>query len=423
MDPDRFLTRSSRDPRVGRILAAALEAVEPGKIVREHLEHNPIPGPSKIHLLGIGKAALPMTSAAAKSLDHFIDGLAITKQAFFQADERIQVVEAGHPIPDRRSLEAGRAALRFVSRLQHNEQLICLLSGGGSALVTLPKPGIRLEDLQQLTNDLLRCGATIREINILRRELDQIKGGGLASATQAPILNLVLSDVIGDDLASIASGPTVPNPTTQVDAMEVLKKYHLTPADSIQRSLSKQTTNNQKAAGGPVKSYILGNNLSAVQAAARQAKAEGFHPQILELALNGEASQTGRRLAKQLREAAANVQRPFCRILGGETTVTLRGNGKGGRNQELALAAVDELSGLRGVTLISLASDGNDGPTEAAGAVVTGETGRRAKNLGMAAEDFLARNDAYSFFDPLGDLLKPGYTGTNVNDLVFLFGF
>lgn len=423
MDSRRFLTHSLRDLRVVRILAAALDAVEPGRIVRDYLQNANLLKHNRVFLLGIGKAAEPMTFSAADVLTHFTDALIITKHASDTDRKRITVMKAGHPVPDEHSLAAGRAALGFVSRLREDDLLICLISGGGSALVTAPFEEIFLADLQTMTSSLLSCGATIDEINILRRQLDRIKGGGLIHATKARVISLILSDVIGDNLETIASGPTAPNPTTGKEALAILAKYGIEP--NIPSSILTILTQDQKqdnAVFDRVQNVIVGNNLTAAQAARTRAEAEGFHAELLSTNIQGEAREVGAQLARTLKESLKTKQRPFCLISGGETTVTIRGDGKGGRNQELALAAVDELDGLHDAMLISLATDGDDGPTDAAGAVVTGETRQRAERLGTSAADYLSRNDAYSFFDSLGDLLKPGYSGTNVNDLIFLFG-
>jgi len=291
-------------------------------------------------------------------------------------------------------------------------------------LVTAPYEGITLEDMQQLTSLLLSCGAAINEINTLRRQLDRIKGGRLASATKAKVISLILSDVIGNPLEAIASGPTYPNPTTGEDALEVLRKYNLVDqvADSILQILDSGSLLpffQQQAVG--VQNLIIGDNRLAAQAALEQAQREEFDAEILTNELQGEAREVGVMLAKRLRDETSRRTRPFCLIAGGETTVTIKGEGKGGRNQELALAAAKELAGLDNVLLISLATDGEDGPTDAAGAVATGETIRMAERIGIDAADHLSRNDAYVFFDAIGDLIQTGPSGTNVNDLMFLF--
>ena len=388
MEAHRFLTHSLQDARVTRILATALDAVEPGKLVRNYLLKNPLPKRRDIYLLGIGKASEAMTFAAALTLPTFADALVITKHASSQTLERVTVIEGGHPVPDERSLAAGQSALEFVSHLNEDDLLICFISGGGSALVTQPIENLTLQDIQAITSNLLSSGASINEINSLRRQIDRIKGGGLARATKAQVISLILSDVIGNPLETIASGLTV-DPTL----------------------------------GRRVENFIIGDINVAVQAALNQAIHEGYDSEIFSLNIQGEAKETGKQLAEKLKEERKKKKHPFCIIAGGETTVTIRSNGKGGRNQELELGAVDRLDGVQDVMLISLATDGDDGPTDAAGAVVNGETCQRAKRLGMSTADYLSRNDAYVYFQSLDDLIKTGYTGTNVNDLIFLLGF
>ena len=418
VDPKRFATHSLRDPRILRILSAALEAVDPYKAVQNHLPE--LEG--RVFGLGIGKAAIPMMDALVEQAP-IAGGLAVTKFGAGLSRDSYIVMESGHPIPDARSLESGQRVLKFVSVLNGEDTLVCLISGGGSALVTAPH--VPLEDLQILTSLLLSGGARIDEINTLRRQLDQLKGGGLARATRAKIISLILSDVIGNPLDVIASGPTIPDPTTKKDALDILKKYNLVQRapDSILLYLEEDRLSSQnQAAGFPnVQNMIIGDNTRAAQAALIEAEREGFLAEILTNELQGEAREVGRELAQGLRAEAAKRARPFCSIAGGETTVKIRGDGKGGRNQELALAAVTELAGSHNVMLIALATDGDDGPTDAAGAVVTGESAQRAESLGLRADDHLSRNDAYPFFDALADLLKTGPTGTNVNDLIFLF--
>jgi hydroxypyruvate reductase len=417
MDAHRFATHSLNDPRILRILSAALDAVDPYTVVKRHLPK--ITG--NVHGLGIGKASIPMLTALAEAYP-LSGALAISKHASGLSRGLFPVIEGGHPIPDSRSLYAGERALEFVSSLNEEDTLVCLISGGGSALMTAPHEGISLEDMQTLTSLLLSCGARIDEINILRRQLDRVKGGGLARATKAKVISLILSDVIGNPLEAIASGPTVPDPTTKEDAIAVLKRYAIEKQApktilSFLESGSSLPPAQKQVSGFHI---IVGDNKLAASAALEQTEREGFRAEILTNELQGEAREVGVMLAKRLRDEIEKRPRPFCLIAGGETTVTIRGDGKGGRNQEVALAAVDEMNGLENARLISLATDGEDGPTDAAGAVVTGESARRANRLGLSEADFLSRNDAYSFFDALGDLICTGPTGTNVNDLVFL---
>ncbi|HUI90201.1 MAG TPA: DUF4147 domain-containing protein [Anaerolineales bacterium] len=388
MDAGRFRTHSLRDASIARILAAGINAVEPGKLVLDYLQKADLPKCRRVFLLGIGKASVAMTQASAEFFSDFSKALIITKHAPSQARQRMTVLEGGHPLPDKRSIAAGQSSVDFVSNLEENDLLVCLISGGGSALVTAPNAGITLEDIQAQTTKLLANGSTIQQINALRQKMDHIKGGGLVRATKAKVISLILSDVIGNSLETIASGLTV-----------------------------------DPALGQRVQNVIVGDIRVAAQAAQRQAAVEGFASEILGLQIQSEVREAGSRLAKRLKKERQNGKSPFCLIAGGETTVTVKGNGTGGRNQELALAAVDELGDIEDILFVSLATDGDDGPTDAAGAVVNGETRRRAQKLGMSASDYLARNDAYNFFDPLSDLIQCGYTGTNVNDLIFLIGF
>ncbi|HET6822941.1 MAG TPA: glycerate kinase [Anaerolineales bacterium] len=420
MDAHRFATKSLQDPRYLRILSSALKAVDPFYAVQTHLPA--LEG--RVFGVAIGKAAVLMMDALVEKIP-LAGGLAVTKFAPEQSRKLYTVIEGAHPVPDPRSLEAGKRVLKFVSALEEDDTLVCLISGGGSALVTAPY--VHLEHLQTLTSLLLSSGAPIDEINVLRRQLDRIKGGGLAHATKAKIVSLILSDVIGNPLEAIASGPTVPDPTTREDAMKILKRYELEKEvpDSILQFLESKSLDldfrQQSVELDHIQNIIVGDNKLAAVAAFEHAEREGFYAEILTNELRGEAREVGRELAYRLRVESSARDRPFCLIAGGETTVTLTGNGKGGRNQELALSAVNELRGLEHVMLIALGTDGDDGPTDAAGAVVTGESASRAESLGLDAEDSLSRNDAYPFFEALGDLLKPGPTGTNVNDLVFLF--
>ena len=426
MDETRFATHSLQDPRLLRILTAALEAVDPYRAVQRNLPE--VKG--RVFGLGIGKAAIPMMDALVERIP-LSGGLAVTKYASGLSRSSYTVMEGGHPVPDTRSIQAGQRVLEFVASLGENDTLVCLISGGGSALVTAPY--VPLEVMQELTSMLLASGARIDEINTLRRELDRIKGGGLVQATKATVISLILSDVIGNPLEAIASGPTVQNPTTREDALQVLDAYfggrtRQTPRDRDSlnsvtqwlRGLREVDPRKNRGDFKAVRNIIIGDNRRASIAAKEQAEKEGIHSEVLMNDLQGEARAQGVILAQRLREEVAKRRRPFCLIAGGETTVTLRGNGKGGRNQELALAAVPRLDGLQNAMLISLATDGDDGPTDAAGAVVTGETAQRAVALGLDATGHLSRNDAYPFFNALDDLIRTGPTGTNVNDLVFL---
>jgi len=447
LTPESFLTRSLRiHPRgaaVTRILHAAIQAVEPGMVIRSHLKRNgdhvTVAGQrynlqdyENVYVLGLGKASLAMAGVAAEILgDRLHGGLVITKHIIPPLPPKLEVVEGGHPVPDERSLLAGDKTLQLLEQISARDLLVCLTSGGGSALVTAPVDCISLADVQSLTSSLLACSANIDEINTLRRHLDHVKGGGVARmAAPAQVISLILSDVVGDRLESIASGPTAPDPSRREDAIRILERYRLagrTPPSILQAlSDNPETPKPGDRIFEKVQNMIVGNNMQAAQAALQQARQEGFHTFLLRTDLQGEARQAAGELCKILEQAHRNnipIPRPACIIAGGETTVTLCGPGLGGRNQELALAAVPPLSEIPDAMLISLASDGEDGPTDAAGAVVTGESLSRACQLEKDPWEYLERNDSYHFFELLGDLLKPGPTGTNVNDLIIMFLF
>jgi hydroxypyruvate reductase len=429
--------------RVTRILSTAINSIDPGLAVIRYVQREgdllTVAGRvydlsffHRVVLLGMGKASVSMSEALANILaDRLSAGLIVSKQAPLDSHSPVDIMVGGHPIPDERSLEAGKKAIELVSSLSPNDLLFCLISGGASALVAAPVSGISLADIQSLTSALLACGARIDEINTLRRRLDLLKGGGMVKLSSgATIVSLILSDVVGNSLEAIASGPTAPDPASRVDSLSVLAKYGL--ENSIPTSIlfslktSPETLKPGDTLFANVQNVIVGGNLQAAQAALTQAQLEGFHPYLLTVELQGEASQVAFELATVVRQASLTgdpVPAPSCIVAGGETTVTLKGNGKGGRNTELALAAVTELADFPGVMLITLATDGEDGPTDAAGAVVTGDTFRRAAALGLQPGVFLERNDSFTFFSALGDLIKTGPTGTNGNDLVFMFTY
>ena len=431
MQPENFSTHTLRNHPHGaavmRILSAAMQTVAPERLSYPRLQEILNQQDGKILVLGLGKAARAMTLPLARPLaDRPHLGLLIPKQAQGNAPAGFELIPGGHPVPDGNSLRAGLRALELASGLGQDDLLLCLISGGGSALMTAPHPGLSLDDLQVITSALLACGARIDEINTLRRHLDRVKGGGLARAAYpAKIVSYILSDVVGSPLEAIASGPTAPDPSSKEDALRVLAKYDLTgkvPA-AIVRTLENAPETPKPGDGlfERVENVIVGSNALAAQAALRQAKIEGFSPTFLDDTWQGEARDVAKELCNLVKSSQA--KRPFCMVAGGETTISIRGNGLGGRNQEMALAAVTELAGLEHVLLATLATDGEDGPTEAAGAVVSGETFQRAQSLGLDPRDFLERNDSYHFFKALGDGLCPGPSGTNVNDLTFLFAF
>jgi hydroxypyruvate reductase len=431
------------------VLAAALAAADPAAAVRRYLRRDgttlhvgdqayDLDGVRRVLLVSIGKAGLALAQAAAEALgDALSSGAVVVKDplpAGMPGDPRLRVLVAGHPVPDATSVAAAQAIADLLADTTADDLVLALISGGGSALVTLPAPGVTLADLQELTRALLACGATIGEINTLRKHLDRVKGGGLARlAAPARLATLILSDVVGSPLEVIASGPTVPDPSSFTDAWAVLERYDLTaqtPAairahlEAGRRGAVAETPKPGDRLFGQVQNVLIGSNVQAAQAAQAAAQRAGMHTLLLTTFLEGEARTAGQLLAAVAREIVTSgnpVPAPACVIAGGETTVTLRGSGRGGRNQELALAAAIGLEGLPDAVVVALATDGSDGPTDAAGAVASGETLARATVLGLNAAAHLANNDAYPFFAALDDLLLPGPTGTNVNDLVFIF--
>lgn len=456
MDPNRFLTRTLRatpqNQEVCRILAAAIDAVEPAAAVARHLrldgsiltadaKQYDLARIGRIFLVGAGKAAAPMAKAALEVLGSRVTaGIVIVREGYGPQPgeqlEGIKVVEAAHPIPDERGIAATREILALLSETRADDLVLCLLSGGASALLLAPAAGITLADTQAATGLLLCSGATIREVNALRKHIDTVKGGMLArAAAPAQVLSLILSDVVGDTLEVIASGPTAPDDSTFSAAMEVVHNYWLeeklppSVLACLRQGLAGEIPETPKT-GDPlfqrVENVLVGSNLLAAQAGVAAARQAGFNTQLLTSDFTGEARHAGRILAGIANDLARGVYTlspPACVIAGGETTVIVRGNGKGGRNQELALSAISRMSGLSQVLLVALATDGSDGPTDAAGAVVSGETLARARALQMSPAEYLARNDAYSLFAELDDLIKTGPTQTNVNDLVFVFAF
>lgn len=442
LTPNSFMTRTlachPRGESVARILYSAIQAVEPGETVRRFVHRDgkslridgheySLKKDGQIILFGLGKAARAMALPLVDILADFSPrGLLIPKKDFLESIPGFDIIPGGHPIPDENSLRAGQRTIEFLQDLSTNDLLICLISGGGSALMSAPQQGISLPILRDLTSALLACGAQINEVNTVRRHLDRLKGGGLARfASPAQVVSLILSDVVDSPLEAIASGPTAPDPSTRMDALAVLEKYGLrnnAPA-AIRKALEtgSETIKPGDRLFERVQNVIVGSNLLAAESALGQARSEGFKSRLLGNDWQGEAGKVAHELCDLLKNSPE--ERPFCMIAGGETTVTLHGRGRGGRNQELALAAVNELAGQSGVMLVSLATDGEDGPTDAGGAVVTGETLQRGRANGLYPETFLGDNDAYSYFSALEDLLRPGPTGTNVNDLTLLFGF
>ncbi len=409
-----------------RIFQAALKAADPYRAVLNHLELDRTRF-QKIFVIGAGKASAQMARAVERVLGARISGGEINvKDGHGAPLRRVRINECSHPIPDQRGVAGARRIADIASQAGPNDLVICLISGGASALLPLPAPGITLAEKQKTTLLLLHCGATIHEINCVRKHMSRIKGGQLARvAYPATLLTLVLSDVIGDDLDVIGSGPTVPDSSTFADACAIFEKYGIwskLPLAVRKRfnSAAEETPKPGDEIFQKTRNMIVGSNALAVNAAADEARRLGYHTLVLSTYLEGEAREVARvhaAIAKEIYSHDRPVPRPACVISGGETTVTIRGQGLGGRNQEFALAAAIEIAGIRDVAILSAGTDGTDGPTDAAGAMVDGTTLTRAQALGLSAAAFLQNNDSYHFFEATGDLIKTGPTGTNVADV------
>jgi hydroxypyruvate reductase len=385
----------------------------------------------KVAVVGAGKAAAPMGLAVEELFgDRIADGLVVVKYGHGLPLRGLAIVEAGHPVPDEAGMEAARRVMEMFRRAGAADLIVLLLSGGASALLPAPAAGITLADKQCTTQALLASGATIGEVNAVRKHISKLKGGRLAAlGAPATLLTLSLSDVVSDSLADIASGPTVADPTTYADCLEIIQRYSLREKipkpviDLLAHGASGGIEETPKPGSGvfrKVSNVIVGNNRSALAAALRRAEALGYHTRIISNAVEGESRAVAADHAAQidrLRQGLVPAQRPACVLAGGETTVTVCGSGAGGRNQEYALAAAMEMDGWDGVVALSAGTDGTDGPTDAAGAIVDGTTIDRGKNNRMAASDFLRRNDSYHFLQATGDLLRTGPTLTNVMDL------
>lgn len=426
------------------IQRAALLAADPAEAIRRHVRRVAdqlwvgdvryhLPEIRRVFVVAIGKASVAMSEAAIDLFSGKVAGSLIVTKAFNYRPSSFDILIGGHPAPNENSILAGQRIASLLADSRQDDLIVCLISGGGSALASLPAGGVSLADLQSFTNTLLRSGATVNELNAIRKHLDMIKGGGIARmAGRARVLALILSDVVGDPLDVIASGPTTPDTTTFADAWNILETRSLKDLapDAILAHLQAGVRGHMADTPKPgdalfqrVQNVIVGSNRQAAQAAVMRAQELGFNALLLSTFVEGEARQVARvaaALVKEMVHYDQPIKKPACLVWGGETTVTVSGTGKGGRNQELILAAAIELDGCEGVLAESLGTDGADGPTDAAGAVATGETVSRARTLGYDAAAMLADNDAYHFFALLGDLIFTGPTGTNVNDLLFL---
>ena len=439
-------------PNVGKmrehalqIFQAGLQAVDPLEAIKRHTRLRKdllfigdrqfsLNDYDRILVVGAGKAVAPMARAVEDLLgDRISDGVIVVKDEHGLPLKKIKVCEAGHPVPDKRGVKGTEEILSLVEKGGERDLIICLISGGGSALLIAPVQEVSLADKQNATKLLLACGATIHEFNTVRKHLSRVKGGRLAQmAYPASVASLILSDVVGDDLDVIASGPTVPDSSTFQDAEQILKSYGIweqlasSVCNHIEKGSSGQIADTPKSDDTVFQQcsqVMVGTNLQALEAAAKAAERLGYRPLILSSKVEGEAREVAKfytAIAKELLGSENPLKPPVCVLCGGETTVTLQGDGRGGRNQEFALAAALAIEGLDNIVVLSGGTDGTDGPTDAAGAIADGTTLARARENGLDPKDFLQRNDSYSFFQKLDDLIMTGPTRTNVMDIYLL---
>lgn len=422
VDPGAAISRIMQ--RAGQILEIAETQWNLGEIDR-------------VILLAVGKAAVPMAEAAARAVDNTqLCGCVVTK--YHHAQEHslppsLEVIEAGHPLPDNAGIHASQKVIALLQETTERDLVLLLLSGGGSALLPAPVPGLTLEDIQATTDVLLRAGATIVEMNAVRKHMSLLKGGQLARlASPAPLVALILSDVVGDPLDVIASGPTAPDPTSYGTALSILNRYAaldrvpVAVVDHLKAGAAAclpETPKPLDPVFSRVFNFIVGSNALAAIAAIDAAQTLGYNTLLLSTFIEGEAREVGKiagAIVKGLRYGPPAVPLPACVVWGGETTVTVRGRGKGGRNQELAVAAALSIDGVPDVLLLALATDGTDGPTDAAGAVVDGSSAALARSRGWDLHAVLADNNSYPLLADIGALLRLGPTGTNVNDLLII---
>ncbi len=438
------LPASHAQPLLRKMIAAGLQAADPYHAILRVVSRK---GPSlrvgrrtydlarydRVIAVGAGKASARMAQALERVLGSRLEGgLIVVKTGHRLRTKRITIVEAGHPIPDDAGLQAAEQLRVLIRDLTPRDLLFVLLSGGASSLLPAPVPGVTLANKQRTTRLLLRSGATIQEMNAVRKHLSLLKGGGLAASTKAMIVTLILSDVIGDDLGSIGSGPTAPDPTTFAGAIGILRRYRVW--RGVPAAVRRHLLQGQKGAVPEtlkpgsrllhrVQHEIIGNNGRMLDAVAQAAGKAGLHTTLFSTALTGEAHEAARQFACLARPIATGrgvLRRPACVVAGGEPTVRITGRGKGGRAQEFAAAAAFDIAGFHNVWLAALGTDGTDGPTDVAGAVVNGETVARAKRIGVNLGSALKRHDTYSALKALECHIRTGPTGTNVNDLYLL---
>ena len=404
---------------------AALAAADPLKIVPQHL---PKPPGGRTLVVGAGKAAAAMALAVEQNwpAEAPLDGLVITRYQHGLLTNRITVVEAGHPIPDESGEKAALEIFRRTKALTPNDLLLVLVSGGGSSLLSLPAEGISMSELKATTQELLRCGAPIQDMNTVRKHLSAIQGGKLAAACRAPVLALVISDVTGDDPTHIASGPCAPDPTTYEDALDILKRFEVKTPRSVIEHLTRGATGENPETPKPgskifkrVENRVIATAQQSLQAAAQFFIGHDIHPAILGDSVTGEAREVAKvygALAREVKQHGLPWQPPVALISGGECSVTVRGNGRGGRCAEFLLSLAVDLNGSDGIHALACDTDGIDGSEDNAGAILTPDSLIRAEKKKLRADRLLENNDGYGFFSALGDLVVTGPTRTNVND-------
>ena len=404
---------------------AALAAADPLKIVPQHL---PEPPKGRTLAVGAGKAAASMALAVEQNwpAEAPLDGLVITRYRHGLLTNRIAVIEAGHPVPDESGAQAAREILRRVKSLTPNDLLLVLVSGGGSSLLSLPIEGVSMDDLKATTRELLRCGAPIQDMNTVRKHLSAIQGGRLAAACRAPVLALIVSDVTGDDPTYIASGPCAPDPTTYHDALEILKRFEVRApaavAEHLARGAKGEVPETPKPGGRifrRAENRVIATAQSSLRAAAGFFIGHDIHPAVLGDSVTGEAREVAKvygALAREVKQHGLPWEAPVALISGGECTVTVRGNGRGGRCTEFLLSLALDLRGAEGIYALACDTDGIDGSEDNAGAILTPDALKRAEKKKLDAGRLLDDNDGYGFFSAIGDLVVTGPTRTNVND-------
>ncbi|UGQ46577.1 glycerate kinase type-2 family protein [Massilia endophytica] len=402
------------------LFQAAVRAVDPLHILAPHL---PPPPKGRTIVIGAGKASARMAQAVERHWKGALTGLVVTRYGHGAPTQHIEIVEAGHPVPDEAGHRAARRMLDMVRGLGPDDLVLCLMSGGGSALLSLPAEGIGIDEKRDINRALLKSGAPINEMNSVRKHLSAIKGGRLALACgAAQVMTLVLSDVPGDDASVVASGPTLADGSTAAEALSILQKYGIAVSPAV-RAVLEDPANETPKPGDPRlahhRSAIVATAQDALEAAAQDARAEGLAPLILSNCMEGEAREVAivhAGIARQVVLHGQPLPRPCVILSGGETSVTVRGQGRGGRNAEFLLALAMALQGLPGVHALACDTDGIDGTEDNAGALLAPDSLQRARALGIDAKALLADNDGYRFFSALGDLVVTGPTRTNVND-------